>query len=56
MYYFVYYNLFLIWLSFYITPQIIHNVMRGGNMKLDNLYIFGIMLPSFLVPVKIKKL
>jgi len=52
-YKFMRYNAFIIGMSLYLVPQIIHNVIRGGRIRFDENYMFlaiGIrgVLPVFI--------
>lgn len=46
---FAYYEWFTFWMIFYITPQIVHNFIKGNKPKLVELYIFGILSTPFII-------
>jgi hypothetical protein len=56
MYYFYVYNLFAIWISLFIVPQIVHNAMRGNNPKFYNWYVWGMLASRVLLPVSALKI
>ncbi|KAM3128377.1 hypothetical protein pb186bvf_019505 [Paramecium bursaria] len=48
---FEFYNQFIILLSFFMVPQIIHNIQQGQNPKFIPEYIFGFLLPNIFQPL-----
>jgi len=53
MFYLSYSNWFLIWISFFMVPQIVHNILRGNRFKFDKNLIFGIYLSKIILPVNL---
>lgn len=51
MYFFDLNNWFILIIGFFITPQIVHNALKGNNPKFISKYIFGILATNIFIPV-----
>jgi len=51
---FAIYNWFIIAMSLYLVPQIIHNAMRGGRVEFDSNYMFIVIGLRALLPLYIR--